>query len=171
MQLYMNYQGKNKAWDLASLPSSIQHFEMNLIIFGVLGHIKYHWFPTNNMHFSVYVSKPALSLSWCFLHETATFWRSVSVHRCRAAQYTTKYELCDVLSSRCIHPDSSPEPASFAQQVPTITSQPAMCHIQICEEPEEKFRLDTSHFTWSLNCYVGELLFEAFYGKFSKIHR
>ena len=36
--------------------------------------------------------------------------------------------------------NSSPEPASFAQQVATITSQPAMCHIQICEEPEEKFR-------------------------------
>ena len=40
----------------------------------------------------------------------------------------------------CPDSDSSPEPASFAQQVATITSQPAMCHIQICEEPEEKFR-------------------------------
>ena len=31
MQLYINYIGKNKAWDLASLPSSIHNFKMNLI--------------------------------------------------------------------------------------------------------------------------------------------
>ena len=45
MQLYINYIGKNKAWDLASLPSSIHNFKMNL------GHIKYHLFPSNNIAF------------------------------------------------------------------------------------------------------------------------
>ena len=45
MQLYINYQGKTQAWDLASLPSSIHNFKMNL------GHIKYHLFPSNNIAF------------------------------------------------------------------------------------------------------------------------